>query len=172
MVAENGIFQTIEQSTLRHKSMIPNYPEVVDQVLRLEILNLLAILEAPHALEAIKVFLGEKKWKVTGLAAETLLGEGDEAAFEMVRGLLQDPDREIRVEAALVLASWAKDYSVIPILLDVYPTSDRQLQIKILESLGHIGDRQALPFLLERLSEPSQIMQLVAASALIRILHQ
>jgi HEAT repeat protein len=171
MFSEKGIFKTLEKSDLEHNPAIANYPEVMNQTVRLELLNLLAILESPRALDAIKLFLKERKWGVTGLAAETLLGEGDETAIELVRDLLKDPDRHIRVEAALVLASWGKDNSALPTLLEVYPKSDRQMQLKILESLGRIGDHQAIPFLLERLKEPSLMIRMVAASVLIQTLN-
>ena len=171
MFSDKGIFKTLEKSNLTHKPSIANYPEVMNQTARLELLNLLAILESPHALDAIKVFLKERKWGVTGLAAETLLGEGDESAIELVRELLSDPDKEIRIEAALVLASWGKDNSALPILLEAYPKSDRQLQLKILESLGRIGDKKTLPFLLERLKEPSLMIRMVAASVLLQTLN-
>jgi HEAT repeat protein len=171
MVSENGLFETIEQSNLSHDPTIPNYPEVVNQTVRLEILNLLAILESPGALEAIKSFLKERKWNVTGLAAETLLGEGDETAIELVRELLHDPDQEIRLEAALVLASWGRDDSATETLLEVYPKADRQMQIMILESLGRIGDKKTIPFLLNCLKEPSLMLRMVAASILIQTLN-
>lgn len=172
MISENGPFATLERSTLSHNASIPNYPEVVNQTVRLEILNLLAILESPTALEAIKTFLKERKWGVTGLAAETLLGEGDETAIEIVRELLQDADPQIRLESALVLASWGRDDAATNTLLEVYPGADRQLQLKILESLGRIGDKKAIPFLMERFKEPSLILRIAAASVLIQTLHK
>lgn len=171
MFSEVGIFKVLEKSNLSHNPAIANYPEVMNQTVRLELLNLLAILESPGALDAIKVFLKERKWGVTGLAAETLLGEGDETAIELVRELLDDPDRQIRIEAALVLATWGKDNSALPTLLEAYPKADRQLQLKILESLGRIGDKSILPFLIERLKEPSLMIRMVAASVLIQTLN-
>ena len=171
MFSDKGIFKTLEKSNLTHKPSIANYPEVMNQTARLELLNLLAILESPGALDAIKIFLKERKWGVTGLAAETLLGEGDESAIELVRELLSDPDKEIRIEAALVLASWGKDNSALPVLLEAYPKADRQLQLKILESLGRIGDKTTLPFLLQRLKEPSLMIRMVAASVLLQTLN-
>ena len=171
MLSDNGLFNTLEKSNLSHMSAIKNYPEAVNQTTRLEILNLLAILESPGALEAIKVFLKEKKWGVTGLAAETLLGEGDETAIDLVREFLHDPDREVRLEAALVLASWGRDFSATSTLLEVYPKADRALKLKILESLGRIGDKTVIPFLIDRLKEPSLMLRMVGASILIQTLN-
>ena len=169
---DEGIFPALQRSNLSHRPGITNYPEVVNQTVRLELLNLLAIMDYPGAHDAIRNFLKERRYGVTGLAAETLLGEGDESAIELVREILDDEDKEIRLDAALVLATWGRDPSAIPILLEVYPKADRVLKIKILESLGRIGDRSTLPFLIQRLKEPSQNIRLIAASVLIQTLNQ
>lgn len=169
---EEGLFSTLHRSTLSHKPGITNYPEVVNQTVRLKMLNLLAILNYPGAHEAIHDFLKARRYGVTGLAAETLLGEGDESAIEHVRSMLDDPDKEIRLDAALVLATWGRDEAAIPVLLEVYPKADRMLKIKILESLGRIGDRSTIPFLIERLKEPSLNLRMIAASVLIQTLNQ
>lgn len=171
MATDGCFFKTIKKSMLSHKPHIVNYPEVMNQTIRLELLNLLAILESPHALTAIKEFLLSQKWGISGLAAEMLLGEGDESAIDLIRQLLTDADKELRLEAALALAMWGKDYSALPILLEVYPHADRQLKLKILESLGRIGDKTVIPFLIEKFQEPSLLIRMVAASVLIQILH-
>ncbi len=171
MTVEEGLFHTVAKSTVTHNPAIPNFPEVVNQTVRLEFLNLLAILEYPGAQEAIKTFLKKRQWGVTGLAAETLLGEGDETAIDHVRSLLDDKDPQIRAEAALVLATWGRDPTAIPHLLAVYPKGGRELQIKILEALGRIGDRETIPFLLERLKEPALTLRMIAASILIQTLN-
>lgn len=167
----NGIFSPICLSTLKHKSSIPNYPEVANQTVRLEVLNMLAIVEFPQAQIAIKQFLQERHVGITELAAEVLLGEGDQSALEIVRELLKDPDRHIRQQAALVLAVWGHDHSAIPTLIETYPKSDRLIKIKILECLCRTGSPEALPFLIERLSEDSQILRILGASALIQTLN-
>ncbi len=170
MMAEDGIFRPIEKSKLSHSPAIANYPEVINQTVRLEIVNLLAILESPKALEALKSFLKGKNWKVTGLAAETLLGEGDESAMDLVRELLNDPDKEIRLEAALVLASWGKDPLATQILIESYSRAERPMQLKILESLGRIGDKKTIPFFLKCMQDPSLSLRMAAASMLIQTL--
>lgn len=171
MMSEGRPFPAIEKNTLSHRPGIPNYPELMDQTVRLELFNLLAILDEPGALEAIKSLLLGKQWGVTGLAAEALLGEGDENAIDLVRSLLEDPNQEIRLEAALILATWAHDHSAVPILLAEYPNADRQLQVKILESLGRIGERSVIPFLIERLKEPSLMLRMIAACILLQTLN-
>lgn len=171
MWVEEGHFKSLQKSQLKHDPAIANFPEVMDQKVRLEILNLMAILEYPGALDALKLFLKKGMWKLTGLAAEVLLEEGDQAAIDLVKELLRDPDDQIRVEAALVLASWAKDGSSLPTLLAVYPKANREMQVKILESLGRIKNKGAISFLLNRLRDPSQMIRLVAASVLLQTLN-
>ncbi len=168
---QEDFFPVLKTSTLKHQSLIPNYPEVVNQTVRLEILNLLSILEYPGALDAVKRFLKERRWGVTGIVAELLLGEGDENALTLVRELLEDPDREVRTESALVLAAWGHDSAALPILTSVYHQGDRGLKLKVLEAIGRIGDPSAIPFLLERLKESSQVLRLVAACVLIQTLN-
>lgn len=170
MELESG-FHPIVRSRLTHKPGIPNYPEIVNQKIRLEMLNLLAILEHPEATDAIRAFLKTRPYGLTGLAAEMYLGEGDELAFDHVRELLNDPDKQVRAEAALVLATWARDASVLPILIDLYPGADRNLKIKLLEALGRVGNRETIPFLVERLKEPSLNFRLIAASVLLQCLN-
>jgi len=165
-------FSPLLRSRLAHRPGMPNYPEVVNQTVRLELLNTLAILEHPKAGEALRAFLKTRPYGVTGLAAEVLLREGDEMAIEQVRYLLEDPDKQVRAEAALVLATWGRDTSALPVLLDVYSEADRNLKIKILEALGRISNKETIPFLIERLKEPSMNVRVIAAAVLLQSLNR
>lgn len=160
-MVDEALFGPICQSHLTHRPEIANYPEVVNQATRLELLNLLAMLDYEGAEGAIKDFLKARKWGVTGLAAQKLLGVGDESALAIIRELLEDGDSEIRLEAALALATWGKDVTALPTLLEEYEGADRGTQIKILESLARIGHKDAIPFLLERLKESSLNMRII-----------
>lgn len=171
MLTKKGGFSVIEKSTCSHDALIANYPEVINQTVRLDLLNLLAILQSPKALDLIKAHLKERKWVVNALAAQTLLGEGDETALDLVRELLDDKDPELRLEAALVLAGWGKDLSAAETLLKLYPNSDKQMKLKILDSIGRIGNKEMVPFLISCLHEPSLILKMAAASILIQVLN-
>jgi HEAT repeat protein len=127
-MVDDQLFGPICHSHITHKPEIPNFPEVVNQTTRLELLNLLAILEYEGAQDSIKQFLKERRWGVTGLAAEKLLGEGDESALSIVRELLDDEDQEVRLEAALALATWGRDVSALPTLMEEFEKSDRIVQ--------------------------------------------
>lgn len=166
-----GLFSVLQKSTLVHKPSVPNYPEAMNQKVRLEILNLLAILEYPGTQELIRNFLQKRHISITSLAAEVLLGEGDEASLDLIRNLLDDPNPEIAVEAALVLGVLGKDESAIPTLIQKYPQADRSLKIKILEALGRVGSLQTVPFLVEQLKDPSQILRIISACVLIQTLN-
>src|SRR4029077_11906570 len=120
---------------------------------------------------AVKNFLKKQTWGVTGAAAATLLQEGDEESLEIVRDLLTDPDENIRIQAALILAIVGSDPAAIKVLQEVYPRMDREMQVYILEAIAHIGDPESVPFLIDILKEPFQVLRVVAASALIQCLY-
>lgn len=145
--------------------------EMEDQLLRLEMLNLLAMFKWPQAQEAIKQFLAERSWGVTGAAASLLLTEGDETAVEIVRNLLHDPSAKVRLQAALVLSLWSQEEEAIKTLEQSYSISAQEQKCHIVEALGRIGSMQSLPFLIDLLNEPSQTLRVIAALALIQCLH-
>jgi HEAT repeat protein len=146
-------------------------PEEVNQLTRLELLNMLAIAKYPKAQEAIQEFLQKRKWGLTGIAAALLLTEGDESAIQLIDNILEQPTSPVKVQAALILALWGRDERAISTLEDTYRHSDRDMKEKILEGLGRIGALQSLPFLLDRFGEPQQTLRLIAASALLQCLY-
>jgi HEAT repeat protein len=169
--AYNPLFRSLAPSRVSHIDQIPHYPMVVDQMARLELLSVLSIVRYPNAQAAVKGFLQKAAWGVTGSAAATLLQEGDEEGLAAVRELLSDEDEKIRVQAALILASVGSDPTAVKVLQEAYPHVEREMKVHILEALAHVGDPQSIPFLLEILKEPFQILRVVAASALIQCLY-
>lgn len=164
-------FKILKKSDVAHSPLVPNYPEAVNQAVRLELLNLLAHAEVPRVQEAMRAFLLGRPWQVTGVAAELLLTEGEGEVLELVRSLLEDEDPRVRSEAALVLATVGKDRAAIPILLELYPKADRLLKIQILEALSRVRDPHILPFLKQQLKDPSQTLRLLSATVLILTLR-
>ncbi len=164
-----GLFQILAPSQVKHIDQMPNYPEAIDQVVQLNLLSLLSRIEYPKANEAVKSFLQNKTWGITGLAAVTLLQEGDEESLTLLRGLLKDPDKNVRVQAALALAIMGKDKSGLPILEEAYFKAGFDLKLNILEAIGRVGKNESLFFLLKVLDEPFQILRVAAASAIIQI---
>lgn len=168
----NPLFQVLSPSYVRHVDQIPNYPEAIDQMTRLHLLSLLAVLEDPRAQDAIKGFLQRKTWGITGAAAATLLQEGDGTTLDLVRSLVEDPDPNVRLQACLVLAMLGRDESVLLDLQKNYPGSDHERKLHILEALGHIGREESFSFFLSVLQEPFQILRVAAASGLIQGLNR
>lgn len=167
----NPLFRSLAPSQVKHIEQIPHYPAVIDQLARLDLLSMLSIVRYPKAQEAVKKFLKMRAWGVTGAAAATLLQEGDENALEAVRASLADPDENIRVQAALIMTLVGSDPSAAKVLQDVYPCVDREMKVHILEAIAHVGDSESIPFLLEILKEPFQLLRFIAASALIQCLN-
>jgi HEAT repeat protein len=169
---KNSLFEVLCPSQLRHIDQIPHYPEAIDQMTRLNLLSILAVMEDPRASDAIKNFLKQKTWGLTGAAAAMLLQEGDEDALQIVRSLLTDPDKTIRVQAALVLAMLGKDETVISVLEAAYKDADRELKLYILEALGHIGNIDSYAFFVDVLNEPFQALRIADASAIVQCLNK
>lgn len=168
---EEDNFRVLAPSKVKHDDAIPNYPEAVNQLTRLEILQMLAMVQYPHAQKAVKNFLQESNWGISGLASALLLTEGDDEAVELVKTLLSDNDQKVKVQAALILALWSKGEDVVQLLQDSYPTADRELKGQILEGVGRVGTQHSLFFLAERLQEPYQTLRIISAAALLECLY-
>jgi HEAT repeat protein len=168
MWENEGLFQILAPSEIRHIDQLPNYPEAIDQVVQLNLLSILSMLEDPRAQDAIKTFLKTKTWGITGLAAITLLQEGDEESLTLLKALLKDSDKTVRIQAALALAIIGKDKSALPILEKAYFDAPHDLKLNILEAIGRVGNMESFPFLLKVLEEPFQMLRIAAASAIIQ----
>ena len=154
-----------------HIVQVQNYPMIVDKMTRLDLLNLLCILKYPKAQETVKEYLKKSTVGVTGAAIALLLQEGDEEALHVIRQLLREPDMHIRTQAALMLALFGTDPEAVKVLQEVYPGAPRETKIQILEAIGHVGSQESIPFLVDILAEPFQLMRVVAASAIIQCLY-
>lgn len=168
----NPLFPVLSPSSLRYTDQIPNYPEAVDQMVRLEILSLLAVVEDPRAELATKKYLQTRHWGITGAAAALLVEEGSEESVQIVKRLLEDEDPSIQIQAALVLSIIQKDRSAVDILKKAYPSCPYEKKSYILEALGHIGSKEEIPFLLTALDEPFPILRTIAASSIIQCINQ
>lgn len=167
----NPLFRTLGPSRVMHVEHIPQYPLVVDQLVKLDLLSLLSMMRYPKALDVVKGLLKDQKWGVTGAAAATLMEEGNEECLTLVEELLSDSDQKIRLQAAFIMVMLGGDSSAIRVLQEAYPKVDRETKLYILEAVGHIGDQSSIPFLIDILKEPFQVQRLVAASALIQCLY-
>ncbi len=167
----NFVFRVLSPSRVRHIEQIPNYPAIVDRLTRLDLLGLLSILQYPKAIDAVKMLLKNGQPELVSSAAGTLIQELEEDGVAVLRSLLDDPEEDVRLEAAMILALWGKEGSGIHVLIDAYSQASRERKVQILEALGRSGDPRAVPFLFEVLGEPFQVLRIVAASALIQCLY-
>lgn len=171
MWEEGGFFRVLAPSTIKHDDAISNYPEAVNQLVRLNILEMLAIVHYPKAQQAVKGFLQERSWGLSGMASALLLTEGDEDAVDLVKALLQDNEQKVRIQAALILALWGKGEEAVHVLQTAYPSADKELKAQILEGVGRVGSPNSLSFLAEKLQEPHQTLRIVAAAAILECLY-
>ena len=168
---QSPLFQVLAPSKICHVPQVPQYPTMVDHLTRLEILGMLTALKHPKAEDVVKSFLTEHALGVTYAASNTLLEEGGEEAIEILRTLLHEEDENVRVQAALVLAVSGGESEAVKVLQEAYFSVDHEMKVNILGALGYIGDRSSIPFLVQQLEQPYQILKVVAASALIQCVY-
>lgn len=171
MECECGRFTGIGPCNQKHRADIPHYPEALNQMTRLEMLNLLAIHKHPKAQEATLQFLNGRPWGITGAASALLLTEGDEEALKLIRELLKCSSEKVQLQAALILALWGNDSLAMETLERLYFRVPFSKKEQILEALGKIGDSKTIPFLVERLEEPQGSLRMLAAAALLQTLY-
>ena len=168
----NPLFQVLAPSQIRHVDHIPNYPKAIDQMTRLNLVSLRALIDDPRAIRALKTFLQKSSWGITGVAAATLLQEGGDGALELVRELMDDPDFNVRLQASLVLAMLGRDESVLSDLEKAYATADHEQKLYLLEAFGRVGNAGSFSFLITVFKEPFPILRVAAAAALIQSLNR
>lgn len=168
---KNPVFEFLAPSEVFLAAHIPNYPEVVNQKTRLELVNRLALIQDPESIALARAFLAQKTAGVAGMAGELILAEGEEGMIPLVSELLDDPDKKIRLQAALLLGLWGRDVAAIKTLEEMYGESDKEARVQILAILGEIGDTSCLDFLLKVLQDPFRTTRVIAASSILRILH-
>lgn len=171
MWLEKGIFRAVAPSTVRYRDDTPQYPEVVNQETRLELIQVLTFIHDSRAKEAMRHFLSNRIVSLTAPVMALMLTEGDEEALSAVRPLAEDPDLKVRSQATLILALWGREEETLRRLESLYQEAPRALKEHILEALGQIGDKSSLPFLVAKLREPNQHLRMIAAAAIIQCVN-
>jgi len=164
-------FIGIDESRVRHIPYIPNYPSLVDSMTRLQLLSKLSILEVDGVQESMRSFLKNKMWGVSSSAAIMMLEDSNLEDIDLLKDLLKDKDAIVRLQAALVLAFYGNDKSVSKVLEDAYDSVDWEKRIMILEAIGVIGNRDSIPFVIEKMKKESFILQKMAAASLLQCLY-
>ncbi len=165
------MFNIIMPTNVRHNPAIPRYVDMVDQMTRLHIINMLCIIGDEDAKELVKEFLKDTTYDIASSAMIVILEECDFQAIDIVRELIDDKDEKIRMQAALVIAFYGRDPSVVGALESIYKNVDWDSKVSILEALGFIGSRESIPFLMNVMQEPFQSLRVVAASSIIQCLY-
>jgi HEAT repeat protein len=170
--SQHPLFTVICPSLVKRSSdpLAPS-PESCDIFLRLELLKMLAIFEYPSTKEILRKFLKEKDFGVTLTAAATLISEGSGEDVDCIKDLLYDSDYKVRLQAALVLALWSKDYEPVQVMQELYPKLDREMKMRVLEAIANVGSKESIPFLLKVMQDPYQVIRIIGASALIICLN-
>jgi HEAT repeat protein len=166
-----GALRILKPSTAKQSSLVTENPKEINQLTRLEILNILAVMKYPKTQETLKSFLKEQNWGVTWMAAALMLTEGDSEAIAIIRTLLNDTDPAVRIQSALLLSIWGRDEQAITTLQQAYKGADRECKGHILEGLGKIGEESSIPFLITVLKEPHQTLRIIAACAILQCLN-
>jgi HEAT repeat protein len=161
----------LSPSSVRHIPGVAMYPEIVDLQTRFSLLNQLAICDHPNTEKALKDFLKKPIFGMTFFASNVLVQESSEDALTLIEKLLEEEDEMIKIQAALVLAFLSDDQRALDILYSSYYKVDREIKISILEALGHIGSKKSLPFLLQLLDDPFNIIKVIAASSIIQCIY-
>jgi len=171
MWKEEGAFKMLAPSDASYSSQIPQYPQVLNQMTRLEILNILAIVKHPGTENAIKQFLAQKHWGISAIASSLLLTEGDDSILAVMEELLEKTEFSTKVQIALVLAQWGREEKALQVLEEAYARADTEKKEKILEGLIQIASPESIPFFIKCLYEPYATLKTIASLGLIRCIY-
>ncbi|GMU55216.1 MAG: peptidyl-prolyl cis-trans isomerase [Candidatus Xenobia bacterium] len=123
----------------------------------------------PGSAEELLRLASDPQTQVTEAALEGLKKLPGEAASERVRAVLTRDDAALSATAAGVVAEW-KDPSWAPPLLEAYARFEKidesETQQAILEALGPLGNREALPLLEEVAAGPDRNLARAARKSL------
>jgi len=168
---EEGPFRYVGKNSTPHMVHIPRYPETIDLMTRLEIINTLASAGYPDTQVLIKKFFAEKSWGVAASSLLVLMQHHPDAALESMRSLLHNEALSVRLQAAIVLGLLAQEEEALQTLYHSFPEASRQIQEEILVAIGSIGAKSSTAFLTQQLLNPSPTLRLKAAGALLSVLY-
>lgn len=171
MEEEVGNIPYLTESKINHRPAIPNYPEVVDRDIRLQLINILAIKEYPYAQDALRTYLKDPNWGITAMSLALLLSEGDDNAVDIARALLNDPDPNVQLQAALILARWDPQEKVLETLESRYDKLPMEKKEVIIQAIGELDDPKSIDFLIKELGAAHQSIRIIAAAAILNTLY-
>lgn len=110
----------------------------------------------PEEASRLRVVRAFRDWGVRETAADALARIGDAAVPSLVE-TLEDPDREVRAQAARALARMGpRAEPAIPALIAALNDSDKEVRMGAARALGQIGPAaaEAVPDLIQALKDP------------------
>lgn len=110
----------------------------------------------PEEAARLRVMRAFRDWGVRETAADALARIGDAAVPSLVE-TLQDPDREVRAQAARALARMGpRAEPAIPALIAALKDSDKEVRMGAARALGQIGPpaAEAVPDLIKAIKDP------------------
>jgi HEAT repeat protein len=131
-------------------------------------------MEGPAGREQVRVQLAHPDPRVRREALFAVARAGDGNAGALVYGMIEDPDREVRLAAAMAAGTLGVERAVRPLLALLDEEDEEAVQVGLLDSLGRLGDPGAVPAIEKRalgsfFSRPSTPVRLAAFEALRRI---
>ncbi|MEY4527021.1 MAG: hypothetical protein RL768_740 [Nitrospirota bacterium] len=135
----------------------------------------LAELGTVESVPAIKPLLGDGQVTVRAAAVASLLqlGQSFELVAETARALAQQNDTAARASIAFALgkATKANARDAIAFLGGLTADTLPGPKIVALRSLGHIGDRDVIPLMMEGMHDANEAVRATAAGGLLHLLH-
>lgn len=110
----------------------------------------------PEEAARLRVMRAFRDWGVRETAADALARIGDAAVPSLVE-TLQDPDRDVRAQAARALARMGpRAEPAIPALIAALNDSDKEVRMGAARALGQIGPAaaEAVPDLIKAIKDP------------------
>lgn len=110
----------------------------------------------PEEAERLRIVRAFRDWGVRETAADALARIGDAAVPSLVE-TLQDPDRDVRAQAARALARMGpRAEPAIPALIAALNDSDKEVRMGAARALGQIGPAasEAVPDLIKAIKDP------------------
>lgn len=165
-----GIISFVGPSVSQHVGSYARLPESEDLFCRLQLYTMISACRTIELKEALKGFLKERTWGISGQTAFLMVQEGL-LFFDELKSLLSEPSREIALQAAFLLALYAQDEDALKVLEQAYPTASRQMREYILYAVGMCRASSAIPFLVKVLNEPFESLRVIAARSLLICLY-
>lgn len=166
--------ETIWPSSLieDQERMMGEVPGVMQsEIVHFCLLNLMAILEDPRAIDAISNFLDTHHSNVALASLAQFIRAESSHILDLICSFFDHPDMNKRVQAAALVALLKKEEKALSVLYEAYPKGDRQLKEMIIMIVGQMGSKDSIPFLMDAIYEPSQSLRVVAASSLMKCLR-